>query len=151
MRFSQLALAVMLSLIGAATEAQIPDDISRCRSIEDDSRRLDCYDAISLPPVSLEHGKYEVVPLAELKDFALSFRGRFVEVSGWVTPARDFLFLKLDEQDATSIPVEFRALPRHLQESFLEQCGTGCGATIQGRVAPVNFTTGIVAEQLSTD
>lgn len=150
MRFSLSASAIVLSLIAAAAEAQFPEDVSRCRAIEDDARRLDCYDAIGLP-APLVSGKYEAVPLAELKDYALSFRGRLVEVGGWIAPAGDFLFLKLDEADPTSIPVEFGSLPRRLQQSFLEQCGAGCAATVQGRVGPVNFTTGIVADGLSAD
>jgi hypothetical protein len=39
-------------------------------------------------------------------------------------------------------------LPRHERETFLEKCGSGCDATVQGRVRPVAFTTGIVADAI---
>ena len=46
------------------------------------------------------------------------------------------------------IPVDFDSLARRDREAFLEACGEGCEATVQGRVRPVNFTTGIVADTL---
>lgn len=145
-----LCFVVFLAL-GAAwavmAEAQTREDMELCRAIEDDARRLACYDAIRLstgPP----RAKYEVVPLAELKAFALSFRGQLVEVSGWLMPGEDFLFLGVDGADERPIPVEYAAISRRERQAFLDLCGEGCLATVQGRVRPVNFTTGIVADAL---
>jgi hypothetical protein len=46
------------------------------------------------------------------------------------------------------MPIDYQAMPRHERQRFLAECGEGCSATVQGRVRPVNFTTGIVAEVL---
>jgi hypothetical protein len=113
----------------------------------DDARRLACYDAIPLTiggPIS----KYEAVALSDFKAFALSYRGDLVEISGWIVPGRDFFTLGADASDERPIPVEIGQVPRRDREMFLDACGEGCQATVQGRVRPVNFTTGIVADTL---
>lgn len=135
-----------VGLAGTAA-AQTREDMLRCRSISDEERRLACYDAVEL--TGSPRSKYEIVDLGELKSFALSFRGQLVEVRGWIKPADDLLFLGLDETDGTAIPVDFNAIPRRDLQDFLEACGAGCEATVQGRVRPVNFTTGIVADTLT--
>jgi hypothetical protein len=71
-----------------------------------------------------------------------------VEASGWIRPDRNYLFLGLDESDERPMPVEFEALPRRQRDDILEACGSGCEATVRGRVSPVNFTTGIVADDI---
>ena len=140
------AAALGVSLAAAAL-AQTRADIERCRAIEDDPRRLDCYDAIRLSTTTAPI-KYESVELDELKDYALTYRGRLVEVAGRVRPEGDFLFLETEEGDPSPMPVDIEALARRDREDVLSQCGSGCEATVQGRVRPVNFTTGIVADSV---
>lgn len=127
-----------------ASVAQTREDIDRCRAIADEERRLACYDAIELQPAP--RSKYEPVGLVELQNFALSFRGQLVEVTGWIEPGVRVSFLGLDENDERPLPIDTDSLPRRDRQAFLDACGGGCEATVQGRVRPVNFTTGIVAE-----
>jgi hypothetical protein len=147
MRFVFSAMVLGLALaVGGAAEAQTREDMLRCRSIADEGRRLACYDAINLLPAS--RSKYENVDLAELKGFALSYRGQLVEVTGWVKTGEELFSLGIDAADARPIPIDFNSLSRQDRQAFLEACGEGCEATVQGRVRPVNFTTGIVADTL---
>jgi len=136
---------VVLALGSTGALAQSRVEMERCRAISDEARRLKCYDAIALS-TSAPRSKYERVDLAEFRQFALSYRGDLVEVTGWITPAGELLQLGSDENDKSPVPVEYDALPRRDQQDFFSACGTGCEATVQGRVKPVNFTTGIVAE-----
>lgn len=148
MRFLLLAFGVAFGAIGIeSSEAQTREDLTRCRAIEDEARRLVCYDRIELSQAS-PRSKYETVDLEELKEFSLSFRGRLVEVTGWIDPGEEFLQLGLDEADSNPMPVAFRSLGRSQQQAFFDACGEGCYATVQGEVGPVRFTTGIVAEVL---
>jgi hypothetical protein len=142
-------LFVLLHLASLdAAGAQTREEMERCRAIEDDLRRVACYDAIPLSRATAP-SKYERVPLDELKEFALTYRGQLVEVTGWITPGQgDLLFLGSDEDDGQPVPIDFESLPRQELRSFLDACGGGCDATVQGRVRPVNFTTGIVADAL---
>jgi hypothetical protein len=121
--------------------------VERCRVIEDPTRRLACYDALDLS-TSEPRSKYEVVELSDLKTFALSYRGDLVQVSGWIKPGEEFMFLGLDSDDESPVPIAFESVSRRDRQEFLEICGDGCEATVQGRVMPVNFTTGIVADAL---
>jgi hypothetical protein len=147
MRFvASIVIVVFGFAWSGAAAAQTRADMERCRSISDEGRRLTCYDAIELSPAP--RSKYEVVDLAELKSFALSYRGQLVEVTGWIKPDEDLLSLGLDEVDPRPIPVDIESLPRRDRQSFLEACGAGCKATVRGRVRPVSFTTGIVADAL---
>ena len=147
MRFPfALLLIVGLSGVGPV-QAQLRNDVLRCRDIEDDSRRLACYDAMSLSTAA-PRSKYEAVPLSELREFALSYRGRLVEVTGWIDVGDRFFSLKSSEADTTALPVDFRSLTRAELQAFREQCAGGCQALVEGRVGPVNFTTGIVADNL---
>ncbi len=141
-----IAGVVLAAAWNAAAEAQSLEDMQRCRSISEEGRRLACYDAIVLAPAP--RSKYDTVDLADLKSFALSYRGQLVEVTGWIKPAPDFLFLGADAGDAHPVPIDFDSLTRRDRQSFLNACGDGCQATVQGRVRPVNFTTGIVADAL---
>jgi hypothetical protein len=147
MRFLRVAFVTALGVWCAGAHAQSRDDLVRCRAIEDQSQRLVCYDSIALSPAA-PRSKYEPVPFEELQNFALSYRGRFVEVTGWIEPGDRFFLLRGNEQNTRSLPVDLRTLSRSEQESTREQCGTGCEATVQGRVDPVNFTTGINAERI---
>ena len=148
MRLLLLAFVAVFSGIGSdASQAQTRQDLTRCRAIEDGERRLACYDRIQLSQAS-PRAKYETVDLQELKEFSLSFRGRLVEVTGWIRPAEDYLQLSLDETGSDPMPVDARSLSRSTQQDFLQACGVGCYATVQGRVGPVNFTTGMTAEAL---
>jgi hypothetical protein len=128
-----------------AAHGQTREEMERCRAIEDETRRLACYDAIQLAP-SGPISKYEAVSLEELKEFALSYRGHLVEVEGWIKLDDRLLLLGVDAGDERPVPVDFELLPRRDREMIVEQCGTGCEATVRGRVRPVNFTTGIVAD-----
>ena len=143
-----LLLATAAILIGVgAVQAQLREDVVRCKTIEDDARRLACYDALNLSPAA-PRSKYESVPLDELQSYALSYRGRLVEVIGWIVPGERFFSLKAGEAETESLPVDFRSLTRAELQAFQEQCGAGCEAVVEGRVGPVNFTTGIVADAL---
>lgn len=148
MVFIRLIVLVAVAVTGAGLgRAQTREDLERCRRIEDEARRLGCYDAIRLAPTSARR-KYEAVPLDELKEYALTFRGQLVEVTGWVVPDERFFFLGLDETDERPLPIDPGPLSRRDRQAFLDDCGAGCTATIQGRVRPVNFTTGLVADEL---
>ena len=148
MRFFPFACFLVFGLTGPdSVQAQIREDVIRCREVQDEARRLACYDAISLSPAA-PRSKYETVPLAELLTYALSYRGRLVEVSGWIEPADRFFFLKAAAGEADSLPVDFRNLTRAQLQAFQEGCANGCEAVVEGRVGPVNFTTGIVADTL---
>jgi hypothetical protein len=132
---------------GGAAQAQTLEDMQRCRSISDETRRLTCYDAIELVPAPKP--KYEVVDLSDLKAYALSYRGHLVEVTGWLKPSEELFFLGVDDSDPRPIPIDFDSLSRRDRQAFQNACGNGCEATVQGRVRPVNFTTGIVADALT--
>jgi hypothetical protein len=148
MRFLSVAMLVTLGMAWAnSAPAQTREDLERCRAIEHDMRRLACYDAIRLSPGS-SRSKYETVPLDELKSFALSYRGQLVEVTGWLAPGDDLFFLGVDEADDDPIPIDITNMPRQDRQAFLRECGEGCPAEVRGRVSPVNFTTGIVADAL---
>jgi hypothetical protein len=148
MRFVLSTLLVVLGLgwEGAAL-AQTRTDMERCRAITDNAARLNCYDAIPLSP-DASLSKYEVVDLADLKSFALSYRGDLVEVTGWIRPGGEAMELGSDAADKSPVPVDIGSLARRDRQAFLDTCGEGCRATVQGRVSPVNFTTGIVADAL---
>jgi hypothetical protein len=147
MRFiASIGLAFLGLLWTAVAVAQNREDMQLCRAIPDDSKRLACYDAIELAPGP--RPKYEVVDLSDLKSYALSYRGQLVEVSGWVKPGAELFFLGTDAADASPIPIDFNSLGRRYRQAFVSACGEGCQATVQGRVMPVNFTTGIVADGL---
>jgi len=137
----------LIGLLGAqCAAAQTLEEMQRCRAISDEARRLACYDAIKL--VQSPRPKYSVVDLADLKSYALSYRDQLVEVSGWIKPDADHFFLGLDAADARPMPIDFDSLSRRDRQAFLDACKDGCQATVQGRVKPVNFTTGIVADTL---
>jgi hypothetical protein len=147
MRFAAPLVAFLIALgWGASASAQTLEDMQRCRAISNEARRLACYDAIDL--VSAPKPKYEPVDISELKGFALSYRGQLVEVSGWVKPGPESFSLGVDEADERPMPIDFDSLSRRDRQAFLSACGDGCEATVQGRVTPVNFTTGIVADSI---
>ncbi len=141
-----LAITVLaMSAVGAL--AQVSGDLLRCRAMTDEQRRLACYDAILVPSAS-PLSKYEVVPLEELRSYALSYRGRLIETEGWLVPGESYLFLGEGLGDAAPIPIDANNLTRRARETLLEQCGEGCRAKVQGVVRPVNFTTGVVADSV---
>lgn len=141
-------VATGLIAAGGSAGAQTREDVLRCRSISDETRRLACYDAIEL--LGAPRSKYEILDLSELKGFALSYRGDLVEVVGWIRPGeQELLFLGTDQADPRPIPIDFQRLSRRDREDFLEACGGGCEGMVQGRVSPLNFTTGIVADTLT--
>ena len=147
MRIPALALILLSVCLTGGAHAQQSSEILLCRGILDNNRRLACYDGIPLlssSPLS----KYETVPLEELKPYALSYRGRLVETSGWLAPGGRYFFLGLGAADPNQLPIDAGNLSRHARESLLERCGSACQVTIQGSVRPVNFTTGIVADSV---
>jgi hypothetical protein len=148
MRRAGLGFAVLtIGALGAQAQDGDGSDLLRCRAIPDEQRRLACYDAIIVPSAS-PLSKYEVVPLEELRSYALSYRGRLIETEGWLKPGETYLFLGKDADDPAPMPVDAANLTRHARETLLEQCGEGCRAKVQGVVRPVNFTTGIVADSV---
>jgi hypothetical protein len=147
MRFFRFASVLLGVASAAAAQAQMHQELQRCRAIADDVRRLACYDAVELSAAA-PRSKYEAIDLAELKTYALSFRGRFVEVSGWLRPERDYLLLGLGPEDEDPMPVGIETLPRRQRDDVLEACGSGCSAIVRGRVRPLNFTTGVVADDV---
>jgi hypothetical protein len=148
MRFSTVPIiAICLFALLTAAWAQTHEDLGRCRIITDSARRLACYDAIPLSATA-PRSKYEPVQLAELRTYALSYRDRLVEIVGWIRPEREDFLLGSDANDGSPFPVDLRLLTRQQRDSIAQQCPAGCEATIQGRVGPVNFVTGIVAETL---
>jgi hypothetical protein len=139
-----LAFAV-LSAPGA--RAQSPDELALCRAIEDDARRLACYDAIHLSTAS-PLSKYTRMSLEDLKLDILTSRGRFVEVAGVLRASSGALSLGVDAADERPLPIDVEALPRQDRRALLDECTEGCNAIVQGRVNPVRFTTGIVADRV---
>lgn len=143
---------VLLTLIGVSwscpAPAQLRGDFARCRSIEDDARRLECYDRIGADATPSIRSKYEVVELRELKAFPLSYRGDLVEVRGFLVPTPDIFDLKLDEGDTRPFPVNVESLSRHTLELVTQACGPGCPATVRGKVGPLAFVTGIIADSI---
>jgi hypothetical protein len=127
--------------------AQTHADLARCRAIADDQRRLECYDEIAGPRPSLL-SKYEVVPIDDFKAFALGYRGRFVELRGRLALAGDYATLGRDGEEADAIPIELENLSRQELQAIRKACPESCEATVQGRAAPVRFTTGIVADAI---
>jgi hypothetical protein len=145
MRRLPTAYAMLLSALASTAGAQTHADLARCRAIADDARRLECYDAIE-PLGARTLSKYEVVPLDDFTAFALGYRGRFVELSGRMSLVGDYAMLALEAGDAESVPVEFKNLSRQELRAIREACPETCEATVQGRAAPVRFTTGVVAD-----
>jgi hypothetical protein len=145
MRLSGVPLAALFGVFTFSVATAQEDELGLCRAIEDGARRLECYDAIPLRP-NLLRRKYEAVPLDELKTYRLSYRGRLVEVEGWVKPDGEYLALGLSGDDATPMPIDVEALNRRDRQAVFEECAAGCEAVVQGRVGPVNFTTGIAAD-----
>jgi hypothetical protein len=151
MRRVGFVIVVMVGALASAAPAQMRREIETCRAIADDALRLQCYDGIGLPRAGAPRPKYERVELAELEEFPLSYRGSLVEVTGWLIPSGDFFLLKTDPEAADALPVEAEALTRQQRQSILATCGEGCGAIVQGKVAPVNFSTGIIADTIRAD
>src|SRR3954464_4532531 len=111
MRFvASIGFVLVGMLCGGFAEAQTLDDMLRCRAISDGTRRLACYDAIEVAPAPKP--KYEKVDLSDLKNYALSYRGELVEVSGWVKPGPELFFLGADQSDTHPIPIDFELLAR---------------------------------------
>jgi hypothetical protein len=144
-------IVVMVGALVSAAPAQVRREIETCRAIADDALRLQCYDGIGLPRAGAPRPKYERVELAELEEFPLSYRGSLVEVTGWLVPSGDFFLLKTDPEAADALPVEAEALTRQQRQAILATCAEGCGAIVQGKVAPVNFSTGIIADIIRAD
>jgi hypothetical protein len=138
-------LFALLVCAADAAVAQTHADLARCRAITDDARRLACYDAIE-PLGSSRLSKYEVVGLADFQEFALGYRGRFVEVRGTLRFVDEYATLGLDAGDAAAIPVELENLSRQELRTIRDACPESCEATVQGRAAPLRFTTGIRAD-----
>jgi hypothetical protein len=147
-RLGSVIVVLLAALWAVAAPAQVRREIETCRAIEDDELRLQCYDGIGLPSGGATRPKYERVELAELEEFPLSYRGSLVEVTGWLIPSGDFFLLKTDPEAADALPVEAETLTRQQRQSVLGTCGKGCRAIVQGKVAPVNFSTGIIADTL---
>ena len=147
-RTVRLAMAIMVGVFAAAGLAQTRDEVLLCRSIAEPMRRLACYDALRLSPAA-PAGKYEPVPLAEFAESPLAYRGRLVAVTGPVTAAAGEFSLEVDGASGKRLPLDLSALPRRVQESVRAACGETCQATVQGRVAPVAFVTGIVADNVT--
>ena len=145
MRLLRPATAVLFSMLASLAAAQTHADLARCRAIADDARRLDCYDAIE-PLGAANLSKYEVVPIEDFRAFALGYRGRFVELRGRMTLADDSATLAIDAQDREAIPIGLENLSRQELRAIQGACPDGCDATVQGRAAPVRFTTGVVAD-----
>ena len=145
-----VVLVMLFPLWVSAAAAQTRQDIERCRAIGDDQLRLQCYDAILLPG-RLTRSKYEVVDLAELEGYPLSYRGRLVQVRGWLTPSQDIFTLSTGPDAGDALPIEADNLSRRDREALVAACLEGCQAIVQGKVAPVNFTTGIIADILRPD
>ncbi len=150
-RVGSVIVVMLAALWASAAPAQVRREIETCRAIADDALRLQCYDGIGLPRAGAPRPKYERVELAELEEFPLSYRGSLVEVTGWLVPSGDFFLLKTDPEAADALPVEAEALTRQQLQSILATCAEGCGAIVQGKVAPVNFSTGIIADTVRPD
>ena len=144
-RNSRLACGLVLGLLSTAALGQTRDGLLRCRAIAEDAPRLACYDALALPPAP-GRGKYEPVALEDLSEAPLSFRGRLVEVTARIMSGQDGWTLSPGGPNGRELPLDLNALPRQQRESLRGGCATGCEATVQGRVAPVRFVTGIVAD-----
>jgi hypothetical protein len=138
-------LGAVALVLAAEAAAQSRQDLERCRAIVDAARRLDCYDAIPLAPASAV-SKYEVLALQELMEFALTYRGRFVEVQGWLSPGDADYALGIAPQAERTMPIDLGALDRREQQALAAGCAEGCAVTLRGRVGPLAFTTGIHAE-----
>ena len=118
---------------GRDCAAQTLEDMQRCRAITDAARRLACYDAIELV-TSAPSPNTHAIDLSDLKAYALSYRGQLVEVSGWIKPGAELFFLGVDAADPRPIPIDFDSTARRDRQAFLNACGEGCEATVQGRV-----------------
>ena len=151
MRRVGFVIVVMMGALASAAPAQMRREIETCRAIADDALRLQCYDGIGLPRAGAPRPKYERVELGELEEYPLSYRGSLVEVTGWLIPSGDFFLVKTDPEAADALPVEAEALTRHQLQSILATCAEGCGAIVQGKVAPVNFSTGIIADTIRAE
>ena len=146
-----VVLVTLCVLWAPAAAGQTLQDIERCREIGEGQLRLQCYDAIIIRPGRLTRSKYEVVDLAELAEYPLSYRGRLVEASGWLTLSEDIFLLSTAADADDGLPIEADSLSRRDRETLVAACLEGCQATVQGKVAPVNFTTGIIADAVRPD
>ena len=131
--------------------AQEPADIGRCRSVTDNTERLNCYDKLAAsartgtPPPS-GHG-YQAVSLTDLKLDYGSLRGQGVEVSGTLMLSGEMALLASGATDSSPLLVDLKAVPRDQRRALLERCMVpGCAVTMRGKVDRVMKQRAIVAD-----
>ena len=131
--------------------AQEPADIGRCRSVRDDTERLNCYDKLAAParPDVLPPGRhgYQAISLTDLKLDYDTLRGQGVEVSGNLMLSGEMALLGSGATDTSPFLVDLKAVPRDQRRALLERCMVpGCAVTMHGKVDRMMEQRGIVAD-----
>ena len=148
---AMIGAASMAVAVALPARAQEPADIGRCRSVTDNTERLNCYDKLTalarpgtLPPGG--HG-YQAISLTDLKLDYDSLRGQGVEVSGTLMLSGEMALLASGATDSSPLLVDLKALPRDQRRALLERCTVpGCAITMRGKVDRVMEQRAIVAD-----
>lgn len=113
---AMIGAVVMAVAVALPAWAQEPADLGRCRSVTDNTERLNCYDKLAatarsgtLPPGG--HG-YQAVSLTDLKLDYDSLRGKGVEVSGNLILSGKMALLGSGATDTSPFLVDLKAVPR---------------------------------------
>lgn len=148
---AMIGAAFMAVAVALPAWAQEPADLGRCRSVTDNTERLNCYDKLAasaragtLPPGG--HG-YQAVSLTDLKLDYDSLRGQGVEVSGNLILSGEMALLGSGATDTSPFLVDLKAVPRDQRRALLEQCTVpGCAVTMRGKVDRMMEQRAIVAD-----
>ncbi|KAB2678079.1 hypothetical protein [Brucella tritici] len=97
---------------------------------------------------SVASNSYSKISLSDLMLDIDILDGQKIEVSGILAVMDDMAMLSPTEESLSNIGVDTKGLPRQTRKYLIERCGVGCRVTIRGTVGDVDFSKGIVADEL---
>lgn len=97
---------------------------------------------------SVASNSYSKISLSDLMLDIDILDGQKIEVSGILAVMDDMAMLSPTEESLSTIGVDTKGLPRQTRKYLIERCGVGCRVTIRGTVGDVDFSKGIVADEL---
>lgn len=91
---------------------------------------------------------YSKISLSDLMLDIDILDGQKIEVSGFLAVMDDMAILSPTEESLSNISVETKGLPRQTRKYLIERCGVGCRVTIRGTVGDVDYSKGIIADDM---
>jgi hypothetical protein len=142
------AALVAAGLLGFSATVGRSQDLSTCRAIPDDAKRLACFDKFVIPGAPQRSGEYQKLSLTDFKLDQAQLKGHRVAVDGSLWSFGGMVLLKSGLADFSPVMVKMDAVPRDQRKQLIEQCQQGCEVTVLGTVGDTGFATGIIAQQL---